>query len=317
MLIIKFFYILQLFLFLTSTKHPMLNRINHIFKPFILILLLIIVSYTLFNWLFIVEWKIIWVKTEISNFFLPIIIIGLSTWFVLRPRLDILPLQSGKYSYKDLYTFLAIMLLSIPIIIAQEYMLSSSGKKSHLNSIKNISIHDDNRYYDIDQYYLDKPRTSVSRDFRTSGKYNQTLHYELFAAVPILEKKSDIRIDQPAAWLGLKYEKSISNKLSDSQKREIYTNFFDQCEKDFFNKDFTQLTYFIKADNNDKREKILEAIKTNSHYKANNIILYPEFTPYENRNGKKLQYLIITFSFSSIMWIIMILIPRYRRNLRS
>jgi len=239
---------------------------------------------------------------------------GLAAWFILRPRLVLLPLNSTKGSFKSFYVYLAALLLAIPVIIAQEYMLSATGKLAHVKSIKDIKWNDDSRYYNIEQYYIDRGHASINRYFNTTGRFNSTFNMALYVASPILEKSEDIGLDQPNAWLGIKYDRSTSNRKSDSEKREIFSHFFAQSEKDFFGTNFDSITYFERADNSIHLTRYLEAVKLNSHYKASKIILYPRFTPYAERHGKKLPWLIATIFIALGGWFGLILIPKFKKE---
>jgi len=293
-----------------TTRQSMKDKINLLFKPFILTLIGLTVGYTFLHWILFIQLDLFQLKEIITNFGIPIVLTGLAAWFLLRPRFKILNLEAKRGSWRDFYSFIMWIALTIPVIIAQEYVVSATGKLTELNSINEISKHGLTKYYSLKNYYIDKNAIGVHSAFDVSGKHNESFNMHIYTTLPIFEKVSDTNNVEPAAWLGIEYRETINNRLEQNEKEEKYQAFANESQKDFDSKNVSEFVYLDRLSHSDKREGFIESIKANKKYKSNDIVLEAVNEPFDARNGNKLAWIFGSSLIASIIWLIMLLIPK-------
>lgn len=286
------------------------NKINLLFRPFILIFLGLIIGYSFLHWIIFLELELFQLKEIYTNFGIPFVLTGLVAWFVLRPRFKILNLEAKRGNWRDFYSFILWIALTVPVIIAQEYIVSATGKLTELNSINEINKFEKTKYYSVKNYYIDKNAIGVNPAFDVSGKHNENFNMHIYVALPIFEKVIDTSNVEPAAWLGTEYRKTISNRLEPNEKEHKFQEFMNESQKDFDRKNVSEFVYLDRLRHSDKREGFIEAIKKNPIYKPNEIVLEAVNEPFEARNGNKFAWIFGSSIISSIIWLIMILIPK-------
>lgn len=288
----------------------MKDKINLLFKPFILTLIGLTVGYTFLHWIFFIELEFFHLKGIITNFGIPVVLTGLAAWFLIRPRFKILNLEANRGNWRDFYSFIIWIALTIPVIIAQEYVVTATGKLSELNSINEINKTAKSKFYTLKNFYIDKNSFGIHYAFDVSGKHNENFNMHIYTALPIFKKVSDTSNEEPAAWLGIEYGETINNRLEQNEKEDKYKAFANESQKDFNNKNVSEFVYLDRLSYSDKREGFIEAIKTNKRYKPNDIILEAINKPFEARNGNKLAWIFGSSLIGSIVWLILLLIPK-------
>lgn len=289
----------------------MKDKLNLVFKPFIIILIGVTIVYTFFHWMLVVELALFSPKTIITNFSLPAVVTALVAWFFLRPKLKALNLKkkSGGH-YREIYGFIAWVALTIPLIIAQEYMITATGKLSELTSVKEIGQSTPTKYYTLKKYYFDKHGSSTYTHFEVKGRYNEDFYMHIYVAIPIFENENDASTNEPSAWSGIKYSKRIDNSLGKTEKEVAYQMFLTESYKDFQNKNLTDFFYFDRMSNSNNKDGFIEAIKRSPRYKTNKTILTAVHEPFGARNGKKLEWMLGSAFIGSLIWLLMVTIPK-------
>jgi len=288
----------------------MKDKINLLFKPFILTLIGLTVGYTFLHWILFIELELFQLKEIITNFVIPFVLTGLAAWFLLRPRFKILNLEAKRGNWRDFYSFIMWIALTIPVIIAQEYIVSATGKLSELNSINEINKTTKSKFYTLKNFYIDKNAIGVHSAFDVSGKHNESFNMHIYTALPIFEKFIDTSNMKPAAWLGIEYRETINDRLEQNEKEEKYQAFANESRKDFDSKNISEFVYLDRLSHSDKREGFIEAIKANKKYKSNDIVLEAVNEAFDARNGNKLAWIFGSALIGSIIWLIMLLIPK-------
>jgi rhomboid protease GluP len=288
----------------------MKDKIQLIFKPFLLANLGLIIVYTFLHWLLCIRFELIQLKEIITNFGIPVVLTGLAAWILLRPRLKLLNLEAKRGNWRDFYSFFLWIILSVPLVITQEYIVTASGKMTELNSINEINKSERTKYYNFKNHYIDKNKIGIHYDFDVSGKHNESFNMHIFVALPIFEKPEDTSTVEPLGWLGIEYRKTISNRLEQNEKEAAYQRFASESQSDFNRKNVSNFKYLDRIGISGKKEGLLEAIKKNRYYKPNELVLIPVDEPFEARNGKKLPWIIGSFLAGTLIWLIMLLFPK-------
>ncbi|MGG5208495.1 rhomboid family intramembrane serine protease [Chryseobacterium sp. MIQD13] len=290
----------------------MSDKLKLLFIPFILSLLGSLIGYTFLHWIFFIKFSFFNIKEIFLVFGIPITLAGLITFFYIRPKLKVLKLKTEKGTWADFYSIICWIIFFVPLMIAQNLLITASGELRKLNSIDEINQTTVAKYYTLKSHYIDKKFTSVYLDVEATGKNNNKLGLYVYASIPIFNKAEDTINHKPSAWLGIKYSESISNRLDPAEKEKKFHEFVDQSEIDFKNKNITQFIYLDRIGNSDEKAGYNQAIKNNRYFKtlSDPSILVGINEPFEVRNGNKLETLTACILIGSVIWLIMILSPK-------
>ncbi|HXB92307.1 MAG TPA: rhomboid family intramembrane serine protease, partial [Puia sp.] len=133
----------------------------------------------------------------------------------------------------------------------------------------------------------------------------------LYIALPILGLPADTANSTCAAWYGVKYHRSISNRLDQEEKRQRYEEFANESQADFNTKNLAEFFYLDRAGNTDDYKGWLGAIKNNKSFdNAATTVLLPVNEPFEDHNGNKFAWIAGSFAIGAVIWLIMVLIPK-------
>ena len=215
---------------------------------------------------------------------------------------------------------MAWIILTIPLIISQQYVITFSGKLTQLKTINEINKYTPTKYYSLESYYIDKDHAGIFLDTEVGGKNNENFGMHIYVAVPIFEQPSNITSSIPKCWLAIEYSEKISNQLTIEEKEKKFHEFANKSELDFSSKDLSEFKYLDQLGNSDQKNGFTKAVENNKFFKnksADPIILKGINEPFKNRNGNKLRSLIIAIAVGSLIWLIMTTIPKIdQRHLR-
>src|ERR1035437_2482754 len=288
------------------------KKLKLFYIPFLLTAIGLCGIYTFLNWLLIIKLQLFSVKEIIVNFGIPFGLPWIPILLYLRPRLKLLDLKTKKGSWSDFYMFILWIALSVPTIIAQSYLEKASGKLTQLESISKIAKQEQTKYYKLNKLYIDKSNIGVHPSFEVTGKNNQDSNMHIYIVLPILESASDTSNSSCLAWLGVEYSKRISNRLEASEKENKYQAFAKQSQIDFDNKNLNQFVYLNRVGNTDDGDGFKEAVKKCPKYNSNNTSVFLGINePFESRLGNTLNWIFGSFGIGTLIWFIMILIPKF------
>lgn len=287
----------------------MKDRFQIIVKPYLWTCIGLVVGYTFLHWVLFIEMDMFSLKEIVTNFVIPFVLAGLAGIFIVRPKLKILNLTARRGSWKDFYTFVACALILVPLIIAQEYIVTASGKLTELNSINEINLSKPTKYYTLKNFYIDKNRIGVYPFFEVSGKHNQDFNMHIFVVLPVFGRAADTVIAQAPAWIGIEYHETIGNRMEESEKEKEYQRFARESQFDFDRRDVSRFVYLDRIGRSDKRDGFLEAIKKNPFYKPVGNVFVAVNEPFEERNGSKLAWILASFLIGTAIWLLMVLTP--------
>ena len=169
------------------------EKLRLIYIPFLIIALSVIVGYSYLNWLIMVKLQVFTYNETIVNIIPPFIITGIAVFIWLRPRIKLLSLATTKFGDPlFLFQFIAVILITLPTIVAQDYMIMETGKLTNLENITQIDRHVTTKYYSLKNYFIDKKDTKIYSTSYVSGRGRQYLDLEIYVVCPILPEKSSI-----------------------------------------------------------------------------------------------------------------------------
>ncbi|WP_299251482.1 rhomboid family intramembrane serine protease [uncultured Cytophaga sp.] len=288
------------------------KKITLLYIPFLLTSIGLCLGYTFLNWLIIINLELISIKDVIIDFGLPLILPAIPVLFYLRPKLKLLNLSAKKGgSWIDFYTFILWVAISVPILIAQNYIETATGELTPLKNISQLDSLPKTKYYSVEGVYIEKNNIGTNSVFEVSGKHNENFDMYIYVTVPMYRSATDTT--EVISWLGLNYSKSIKNNLEDNEKEEAYTAFANQTQLDFDQIDLTQFGYLMRVPNSDKGDGLRDAVKKSTKYTVANStqLFWSVNEPFEDRNGNTLAWTGIVFAIGSLIWLIMIIIPAF------
>ncbi|PWN62677.1 rhomboid family intramembrane serine protease [Chryseobacterium viscerum] len=290
----------------------MKDKLQFIYKPFLLIALGFILSYTFLNWFLFMKIGIP-LKEDIVEFWLPIGLSSVLILICLRPRIKLLKFKNENSSF--VYQLLACIAIAIPTIIAQKYLVTATGKLTNLNVISELPKKDNTKYYTLKNYYIDKHHIAIQNTVSTSGRNNEHFNMLIYVTMPILESASDTINKTHKYWLGKLYSEQISNSLSDEKKKEKYKLLAERSQKEFENTDFHKFIYLENIGNtedHDEYNKALEKIEQNLSH--DNIIFEARTEPFETRNGNKFFWVLGSFGIGAFVYFLLLLFPKFHSS---
>ena len=168
------------------------EKLRLIYIPFLIIALSVIVGYTYLNWLIMIKLQLFTFNETIVNNLPPFIITCIAVFIFLRPRIKLLSLSATKFGDPLLlFQFIAVILICLPTIVTQNYMVMATGKLTKLENITQIDKHVTSKYYSLKDYFIDKKDTKIYSTSYVSGRGSQYLDLEIYVVCPILPEKPE------------------------------------------------------------------------------------------------------------------------------
>lgn len=313
----------------------MKEKIKLIFIPFLILALSIIIGYTFLNWLLVIKLHVFDVREDLVDFFIPFLLPWVPALLWLRPRINLLNLKRDNRNSGFGYLMVAVFTIAAPTIIAQFYKIANHyiGKENHLIKYTSDVSGRSNQYLNLHLYIvapiydIDKAPTKIgilpandeqsantsSRQFKTStGAFNST-HAETTEVTKIGFNTGKFT-ELPKAWLCMKYDKQVSNRLSTEEKKELEHEFFYQSLTEYNEKNLDAFTYLQRTGNTTERDRYKAAInKVNIANAAQHaIILEPKFDPFENRNGNKLVWIFGSFGIGASIFLLLLSVVKFK-----
>jgi TonB-dependent SusC/RagA subfamily outer membrane receptor len=117
---------------------------------------------------------------------------------------------------------------------------------------------------------------------------------------------------QTTAWLGIRYHKQISNRLSDEEKEGAFRKFDQESQEKFTAKNVQEFVYLDRIGNSDDRQAYLEAAKASSQYSPSGpvTVLLPVNEPFAARTGNKLAWIFGSFGIGGGLFFLLLLVPK-------
>jgi membrane associated rhomboid family serine protease len=289
--------------------HKLYYKFKLVFIPFLVVAIAFIGGYTLLH-LLLIKLMAFSLPEDMVNYWIPIALPWIPILVWLRPRIRLLKLKTDTGDLPFLYRMAAWFALCIPTIIAQHYIETASGKLTQLASVERITV-TDTKYYSLQNCYIDKANAVEHTTFEVSGRHNENFNMHIYFALPILNSAADTAGENCVAWYGVEYDKQLSNSLSNQEKEEKYRQFARESQGDFDKTDVGRFIYLERIGNTADHNAYNAAISNSNKYVNNSmIVLLPINEPFEARNGGTLGWIFKTLGVGSLLWLIMVLIPK-------
>jgi rhomboid protease GluP len=285
------------------------DKLQFIYKRFLVIAVLFILLYTFVHWLFFIRAGFT-LREDVLKFWLPIALPIIPVFLWLRPRVNFLKFKNENGAFG--LQVLACLAIAFPTIVAQEYMITATGKLTQLENIAAFERSGPTKYYTLEKYFVDKQSVAFHSTASVSGKYNRYLNFRIYAVMPVRTANDDSSATEHRYWLGKKYAKQISNKISEAEKNEGFKSFAAEVQAEFDSTDFNRFSYLEVPGFNDDREGWLEAIKTNAPDAPDAPVVFEARSgSFAARNGNKALWTLGAFAIGALVWLAILLFPKF------
>lgn len=288
------------------------DKLKLIYKPFLIIAICFLATYTFLHWALFIKAGIPF-KEDIVKFWLPFGLPFIPILIWLRPRIKLLQFKNDNASFA--FQFLACIAIAIPTIIAQEYLITATGRLTSADNVSQIDKAEKTKYYSFKNYYIDKQRIAVRNTATVTGKNNTDFNMLIYVAIPIFENIADTSKTECKYWLGKRYSERISNSLSDQEKNAKYKMFAEQKQKEFEETDFNDFKYLEVIGNTEDHDEFNKAIEKSETIKGNQQVVFQAINePFQNRNGKKLEWTFGSLAIGLLAYLIFLLFPKFQES---
>ncbi len=300
------------------------EKMKLIYLPYLLISICFIGCYSLLHWLLFIKTDFIPLKEDTVNLWLPFLLPWIPVLIWLKPRIKLLRFKNDNGSFG--YQLIASMAITFPTIIAQEYLATATGKLTQLENIRQFESKEATKYYSIKNYFIDKQNIGKINTARVSGKHNETLNLLIYIALPLVTNHADSIKGECSFFIGKKYSKSISNRLSDEDKDKLFEAFTEESMDEFDRTNFHGFTYLEKLGRSYDHDEYDRALTYSSYVRYKDpVVFIAHNEPFENRNGSKLGWIFKSFGIGALVWFILLLFPklhdasikRFKRGIKS
>lgn len=168
--------------------NPFKIKLKQFLPPYLLILFSLPVCYTFLHWLFMIHLDVVRLSDEAVEFYIPALLPWAPLIIWMRPRLKRLNYNTSvrKDPVFALIMFSGII-MSVSLIIAQQYLVTATGKLTRLNYISEIRHTGRTKYYTVQHYYIAKKLAHFYTFYSVSGKHSENFNINLYCAVPVFD----------------------------------------------------------------------------------------------------------------------------------
>jgi rhomboid protease GluP len=280
-------------------------KLKILFLPFLILSILLITGYSWLRWLLDIHLKILPLKDDLLNFWLPFFAPWLLVVLCMRRRVRILDVAGKNNNGYFGYQLVMGLSISIPLIISQFYLEKAAFSLHPLDSVHQLTEYPGEKYFQLDTFAVDKSQALAYVTGRTSGRHNERLTFYLYLACPLDTLTY-------TSWYAVKYSEGMSSRASDAEKEQTYEAFIESSWQAFNQLDCHQVSYFVNLPYSDDRDGFTEAVKTRfpAVDKTHLFILEPEPERFDARLGNMLLWVLGSYAIGVCIIGLMVTIPR-------
>lgn len=290
-----------------------LLKLKHVFPTFFNVTAGTVAVLVLIRWLFFIQFPLFDIKEEFWVLWIPLVAPWIPILLWLRPKLRVLTFKKDNDNGRFFFQFVAWGVTTATLIVAQNYLTTVTGKLESLSVIEQIATKAPVRYYRISNFAVAPYFGGSFTDFRTSGKTNDQLNFNVYFVTPILADTSQRITTAPKYWYGVKFHDQVRNRLSNEEKEDKYKSFYESCISKMNKYKFYALDHFKRTPTSDDKDFYLKAIKSRINQEPDKsfVVLEPVAEPYELRNGNKLAWIFGSFGIGVSVMLFSLVWPGY------
>lgn len=298
-------------------------RLRAIFLPYLLAATGIFLGYSAFHWLLRSHPDGPQLDEMLLELILPMALPLLVILFYLRHRVNLLSwwsrgslTEQKKKQDPSLGYLLAWLAIAIPTSIAQHYVREMAGTLTPLQHISQIGAQPKTRFYTVSRFAPDNANARRAIRASSIGRHNETWVMSVYYAVPLYDPSDTSHILPPSAWLAQTYSARVSNRLGPDEKQAQLNALARKAARELMLEDYSWVSYFTIAGENQGRKAIEEAIQAGSNIlpAAAAPILIASRDPFESRAGDACEWAVKTFIMGTAVWLVLALCVNINRS---
>jgi rhomboid protease GluP len=294
-------------------------KLRHILPTFFVIAFTLIIGLLVFRLFFAIKYEIIDIKEEFWEAWLPMGLPWIPILIWLRPRFRVLIFKNDYSKGRFFFQLISALTITACMMVSQSYLTTATGKLEKLKNVNEISVKEKVRYYKIANF-------KVNPNYRTSytyaeirGKHNESLNFNIYFILPIFTDTVEKVPYNQKYWYGIKFQKQISNRISEKEKESKYYAFLEECVNRVKNYNYHSLDYFERTPKSSNKEYYLRALLSVTNFEPDDsyIILEPKLKPFDQRNGNKLAWTFGSFGIGLSILLFILIFPGYNKTERE
>lgn len=176
-------------------------KINLLFKPFVLIQFAIIFISVFTHWLLIMKLGMFPGVSTLFSIVLSLVLSLVVSFVYFKERFKILNFKI--LSSVNFHMFVLTILISVPAIFAQFYLVEIKEDLRELTTISELGVNETAKYYSIKDYVLEKEDIGFSSYNTSIRKKDPSFNICFNYALPILNRGEKLNKNNSYAYLRL------------------------------------------------------------------------------------------------------------------
>ncbi len=295
-----------------SSFDEIVLKFRVLFVPFLIRTIGFIAFYTFLNWLLTIKLDLFQIPETFIDLVMPIILcvafvpMGLSYKKIFPCKITE---RENSGTYSEFWSIIAYATLALSIIFAQLYLHRYTASVMKIETSTQIDRSHLTKYYQINSMYLDKKFTSVYFSAEPGrGRYNRSLYYNAYYALPLMTAQSDTSLKTQNVWYVKTYSKKMSNSMSATENEIAYAKFCKDADQRFAQADLYNVGYFVRCDW-ESQDNLLAIQQTKMFDNPNDpIILNPVQAPFNPDYNRMLHFFLLSFCLGSFLMFLMIVL---------
>lgn len=233
--------------------HNYLKKVFHILPIFLLAVFLCVSVLGISRYFLDFRFQISNFKDQVWDIFLPMILSAFSL-ILMRKRFSILK-HSNPNKDNFIYFIICGIVLCAALISSQFYYKVKFSKNQTIQNIHQISSDKNVNKIKVKSYFVDDAYLSSKFTTDVSGKYGRDFNFNFYFVIAILKDSlEEPKDDLPKVWFANNFSKTISNRLSDDEKKLEYKKFKEKCYYDLEHFNFYKNDYFLRVSNSEEKD---------------------------------------------------------------
>ena len=288
--------------------HTLYTKLRVIYIPFLGISTAFIIVYSVLDAFFVIKWEVLPLSESVSDFWLPWLLPWIPVLLVLRPRLKALRV-TGRNRYG--FLFIASFAMAAPTIVAQEYLLTATGRMTRLARISDLELVEPTKYYSVGKMFAEKSLRGSAGSVERVGRNEESLKISFFFACPLQDGAGDTAPADRRIWIGMKAFEIIGSKITKLRLADEYDKYFNTCTVLFGALNLGDFSYFERITRNDDQRLYVAAVQNSTRYQGARepVILIGHDEPFESRNGSKFVWIFGAFAIGAAVFLVILLFP--------
>jgi rhomboid protease GluP len=272
------------------------EKIRVVVLPMIAVMLGAAALLALLNWVLVLHTGWLPLDEDVAALWLPLAVALAAVGFLIAPRLHILAFNPKK-NIGGLYVVAAIIFVAGPAILVQEYLQATTGEMVTVADAAAIGQHPNARFFTVGSVCLNKHKVPWHPRVSVSGDNDENLDVDLYYAIPFCGTR---------VWLGLQWQRTFDNRLSDKEKDALFRVFLKDADKDLRAFDPHAVHYYERVGRNSQRRALTKALTDFKHDATAPIFVVAHKEPFAVQGEGWLGGALIAFVTAAALWLLMV-----------